>query len=205
VRQAVGDPTLEHPDQVDAASVSAGVATSRWCANEARRIYSSWEETDDERDQRRLVDFIIGKGGATTVRNVQQGCRWLKKPGLAEAALMQLVKAGHGVWEPSPKGRPGQPTRRFRLNGVYGNPVCPIKNSPDTVDVDSLNATELDVPAVAAVEKKAALNVRNSDISQGGAIAAGAAAIVTNNSEISSENSAAIDALRAGGMPAWTP
>ena len=56
-----------------------------------------------------------------TARDIQQGCRWLKGPGAAEAALEELVKAGAGDWEPTPAGQRGQPTRRFQLSSVYGN------------------------------------------------------------------------------------
>jgi hypothetical protein len=75
------------------------------------------DETDGERDQRRLVEWIDRKGGTVTARDVQMGCRWLKEPGAAEAALEELVKAGRGNWQNSattPKG--GRPGRSFALS-----------------------------------------------------------------------------------------
>ncbi len=201
VRQATGDPTLEHPGRVDAASILAGVAISRWCANEARRIYSAWEETDDQRDQRRLVDFIIRKGGVVTVRQVQQGCTWLKTPGAAETALQQLVSAGLGLWKSTPRGRPGQPTRRFRLTSVYGNPVLPDENC-NTVDVDGVDAVEIEARDADVVTiNESALKEPIADLSQSELTATDASANGGNKSENAVENKAAADALRAGGMP----
>ena len=53
-------------------------------------------ESDEDRDRRRLVEWIERKGGSVTPREVQQGCRWLKEPGEAEAALDELAKGWLG-------------------------------------------------------------------------------------------------------------
>lgn len=148
-RWAAGDPNLTKPDIVDAASMNTGITLAKWFKHEARRVYSILDESDAERDQRRLVDWIGRKGGTMTQREVQQGCRWLKEPGAAEAALEELVKAGRGTWEQSPAGQRGQPTRRFKLSTVstvYGNTSFPEENS-NTVDVDSVDAPEPDTSA----------------------------------------------------------
>jgi hypothetical protein len=149
VRLAAGDANLRKPEVVDGASMSAGITLAKWFKHEARRIYAMLDESDAERDQRRLVDWIGRKGGAVTAREVQQGCRWLKEPGAAEAALEELAKAGRGTWEQSPAGQRGQPTRRFKLSTVttvYGNTSIPEENS-NTVDVDSVDAPEDAAPA----------------------------------------------------------
>jgi hypothetical protein len=141
VRWAANDPTLKDPDILDLASMNAGITFARWFKHEARRVYSMLDESDTVRDQRRLVEWIDRKGGLVTPREVQQGCRWLKEPGAAEAALEELVKAGRGAWEQSPAGQRGQPTRRFRLSTVstvYGNGVLPEENTK-TVDVDAVD------------------------------------------------------------------
>jgi hypothetical protein len=143
-RWVAGDPNLTKPDIVDAASMNAGIVLAKWFKHEARRVYTMLDESDVERDGRRLVDWIGRKGGTVTRREVQQGCRWLKEPGAAETALEELAKAGHGIWEPSPAGRRGQPTRRFKLSTpstVYGNHDLPEENS-NTVDVDSVDAPD---------------------------------------------------------------
>jgi hypothetical protein len=122
VRWAADDATLASADRVDAGSMDAGIRLAQWFKHEARRVYTMLDETDTERDQRRLVEWIGRKGGTVTAREVQQGCRWLRGPGAAEAALEELAKAGRGTWEQSPAGQRGQPTRRFKLSTV--STVC---------------------------------------------------------------------------------
>jgi hypothetical protein len=141
-RWAANDPSLANPDILDAASMTAGIALATWFKHEAQRVYGMLNETEEERDQRRLVEWIQRRGEPVTAREVQQNCRWLKEPGAAEAALDELIDAGHGYWEPSPPGQRGQPTRRFRLHmpsTVYGNGDLPEKDT-NTVDVDTVDA-----------------------------------------------------------------
>jgi len=124
-RWAADDPSLESPDVVDAASMSSGVTMAQWFTYEARRVYAVLSETDEDRDQRRLIEWIERRGGSVTAREVQQGHRQYSTAEEANAALDQLVKAGAGQWTPTPAGQPGQPTRHFVLSAastVYGNP-----------------------------------------------------------------------------------
>ncbi len=143
VRWAADDPTLVSAEVVDVASVKAGVEMAKWFKHEVLRVYALLGETDDERDQRRLVEWIERKGGSVTARETQMGCRWLREAGAAEAALDALVKAGLGTWESSPRGQRGQPTRRFRLSTastVNSNSAACGENS-NTVDVDASDGT----------------------------------------------------------------
>ena len=143
LRQAIDDSGLTRYQIAKATGIDES-ALAKWFKHEARRVYAMLDESDAERDERRLVDWIGRKGGTVTPREVQQGCRWLKEPGAAETALEELAKAGHGIWEPSPAGRRGQPTRRFKLSTpstVYGNHDLPEENS-NTVDVDSVDAPD---------------------------------------------------------------
>ncbi|HWB10092.1 MAG TPA: DUF3987 domain-containing protein [Pirellulales bacterium] len=131
-RWAADDPTLASADVLDAASMAAGIALVTWFKGEARRVYALLAETNEDRDQRRLVDWLELRGGSVTPREVQMGCRWLREPGEAEAALEQLVKAGWGHWEPTPPGQRGRPTRHFRLltpSSVNGSRALPGRNS----------------------------------------------------------------------------
>jgi hypothetical protein len=148
IRWAANDPTLTDADRVDIASMNAGISLATWFKHEARRVYAMLDETEADRDQRGLVEWIDRKGGSVTAREVQQGCRWLKQSGAAETALEELVKAGRGAWEPSPAGQRGQPTRRFKLSTastVYGNGEFPKENT-NTVDVDSVDAPTTKTP-----------------------------------------------------------
>jgi Protein of unknown function (DUF3987) len=140
IRWAADDPTLASADVVDAASMAAGITLATWFKGEAKRVYAMLGETDDDRDRRRLIEWIERKGGSATPREVQMGCRWLREPGAAEAALELLAKAGWGNWEPTPLGRRGQPTRHFRLTTrsiVNGNSALRGENG-NTVDADAL-------------------------------------------------------------------
>lgn len=140
-RWAANAPDLVSPDEVDFRSIKAGIRLSRWFGHEARRIYSILDETEDESEKRRLIEWIERKGGKVTTREVQQGHRKYRKAEDARVALEDLVKAGYGEWESTPPGRRGQPTRRFVLSAVYGNTVKPKENC-NTVDVDNKDVFE---------------------------------------------------------------
>ncbi len=143
-RWAAGDSTLTKEDELDAASMKAGIVLTEWFKREARRVYGMLDENDKAREQRRLVEWVARKGGTVTAREAQQGCRWLKEPGTAETALEELVKAGRGGWVSTPTGQRGQPTRRFRLSTastVYANAENPPE-SANTVDVDTVVDSE---------------------------------------------------------------
>ncbi len=116
-RWAAGDTTLGDAARVDEASIAAGVVLARWFGDEARRVYAILAESDDDRDLRRLAEWIERRGGTATARDVAHGIRTYRgDPDAAECALSALVNAGMGRWETDdhgPKG--GRPARRFRL------------------------------------------------------------------------------------------
>ena len=94
----------------------SGIQLVEWFKHETRRVYDLLSDTEEERDDRKLVHWISRRGKPVTVRDVQSGCRWLKPSGKAENALNRLVKYGKGFWKDSPRKRPGHPTRYFHLN-----------------------------------------------------------------------------------------
>ena len=117
IRWAANDPDLADADIVDVASMEAGIALTKWFKHEALRTYAFLDETDEERDERRLADWITRKGGSATVREIQAGCRWLRPAGMADAALEALAKAGRGCWRDLPSdAKGGRPTRAFVLS-----------------------------------------------------------------------------------------
>ncbi|MBN2580960.1 MAG: DUF3987 domain-containing protein [Pirellulales bacterium] len=142
-RWAADDPTLANDNVVDKASMAAGITLAMWFKGEARRVYALLGESDEDRNRRRLIEWIERKGGAVTAREVQQGHRQYRTAEDAEAALEKLVKAGDGMWQPTPPGRRGQPTRRFVLSTVYGNALNPGENNI-SVNVDAGDAPETD-------------------------------------------------------------
>jgi hypothetical protein len=122
VRIAANVSDVPDPDRIDADTMAAAIRLIDWFKHETKRVYAILAESDADRalrrDRDRLVRWIERYGGETTARDAQTNCRWLKRPGAAEAALDELVKAGAGIWIPTPPGTPGKPTRRFLLTGA---------------------------------------------------------------------------------------
>ena len=87
VRWAAGDPKLADADVLDAESMTAGIRLATWHKAEAVRVYGMLDESDDDSDDRRLLEWLSRRGGSVTPRDVQQRCSWLTEPGVAEAAL----------------------------------------------------------------------------------------------------------------------
>jgi hypothetical protein len=142
-RWAAGDVADEY--QLDAASMTAGITLANWFKGEARRVYAMFNESDADRTERQLSEWVERKGGCVTVRDVQQGCRWLKQPGAAEAALERLVAARRGSWRrPETTASGGRPTRVFVLSKpstVHETPTTDTA-SGGSVDVDTVDAAE---------------------------------------------------------------
>ncbi len=109
-------------------SVDAGVTLCRWFAAEVRRIYAMLSESTEERDSRRLVEFIRARGGRIRVRTLQMSNpRKYPTADVAEAALEVLVQAGLATWSAKPStDRGGRPTRTLILstpNKTQQNPT----------------------------------------------------------------------------------
>jgi hypothetical protein len=160
-RFAAGDPTMDDPNTIDAASVAAGVALACWFAQEGRRVYAIVLAGDEAGEQRELVEWIKRRGGRVTARDLQQGPRRFRGDAeLAEAELAALVKAKVGHWVPIlPDASGGRPGRCFELattgNG-YGTPEKPEENA-NCVAVASPTADEINnLLAQAAEEWEAA-------------------------------------------------
>jgi hypothetical protein len=117
---------------------------ARWFGNEAVRIYASLSETAEQREQRKLVEYIQSRGGTVTVREVTQLFRPLRNNrDEAERQLSALVSAGRGEWKET-KGARGPATREFHLRQVSTSTGFEISPStaPKPVDVDSPNSQE---------------------------------------------------------------
>ena len=85
VRWAADDATLADPDRVDETSIAAGVELSRWFGHETRRIYGILGESEDDRDRRRLAEWIERRGGGVTVRELTHGPRQYRGNGQVRA------------------------------------------------------------------------------------------------------------------------
>jgi hypothetical protein len=116
VRCATDDSTLANQDAVDGHSVQIGITLARWFGNEGRRIYGVLAESDEERDRRLLIELIHRKGGRISARDLSKASRRYATSDLAEMALIELVEAKAGHWEPvGTTDQGGRPTRVFCL------------------------------------------------------------------------------------------
>jgi DNA polymerase I-like protein with 3'-5' exonuclease and polymerase domains len=118
-------------------SVAAGIALSEWFAAEARRIYTSLAESEEERETRRLMEFIRSRGGRMTVRDLMRAnCRRYPDRGAAEAALGALVEAGLARWVEVPTTTDGgRPTKTAELvEPPDGDPEDDPPGAHDTND-----------------------------------------------------------------------
>ena len=117
---------------------------AEWFGHEARRVYAMLGESDEDRDQHRLAEWIDRKGGSVTIREVQQGHRRFTTADDTEDALHELVEAGYGNWEDvptTPKG--GRPSRAFNLSTVSTSTKPPeVREIRGCVDVDGVDGRE---------------------------------------------------------------
>ncbi|MFL5240599.1 MAG: DUF3987 domain-containing protein, partial [Gemmataceae bacterium] len=129
--------------EVGVRSIQAGVTLCRWFATEARRIYKTLSESNDQRDTRRLVEFIQVRGGRITVKNLQRSnSRKYPTSEEAEQALSHLVDAGHADWQPRlAPAQGGKPTRDCVLK-----PLPTTDDTDDTPDGDEDG--ECDLPTI---------------------------------------------------------
>ena len=82
-------------------SVEAGAALVRWFAAEARRIYTTLAESTEEREARRLFEFIAARGGRVSVRELMRSNnRRYPTSADAEKAIGVLVEAELARWLP---------------------------------------------------------------------------------------------------------
>jgi hypothetical protein len=134
---------------IDADSMRAGVTLARWFRYEAERVYTALTETDEEREQRYLLDLIRRWGGRATVRDLMHASRCYRTSAAdAEAALEALVKAGEGRWVPIGSGPAGgRPTTVFEL-------IDP-GNGNETLEDSKTNAVVLPLPPPDESEIKA--------------------------------------------------
>jgi hypothetical protein len=99
--------------EVGVESVEAGIRLCRWFAREMRRVYATLSESAEERDARRLVEFIHARGGRITSRALQRAnSRKYPTATAAELALDALVRDGLASWQDRPQDTEGgRPTR----------------------------------------------------------------------------------------------
>lgn len=127
---------LDGRTTVELPHLRAALALWDYCYGSAGYIFGQAQaESDVERDRRRLVEVVAGRGGSVTPAELAKDGprRFRGESEAAELGLMELVKAGAGAWEDAPPGPDGgRPTRRFRLaseGGVETKPTDLPANS----------------------------------------------------------------------------
>ena len=142
---------LAHDPKADRGTckvMAAACNLARWSGNEAARIYATFAETPEQREQRKLVEFAQSRGGRVRIREVTQSFRPLKgKPEEAKTALNKLVAAGHGEWIET-RGELGPATHEFQLLPLSTSTGFSISPSipPKPVDVDAPNIQKNEAP-----------------------------------------------------------
>lgn len=112
IRQAGAQPTLGH--RIDADSIRRGIGLARWAAREWQRVFEGMERGSIEADDRALRDWVRGRGGVATTRDLQRhGPAAYRAPGAAEAGLARLARSGAAEWQTVPTG--GRPADAVRL------------------------------------------------------------------------------------------
>jgi Protein of unknown function (DUF3987)/BT4734-like, N-terminal domain len=127
--------------------MQAAVTLTQWFGHEAERIYFELSETDEQREERRLIECIERHGGTVTVRDVMRSMHYDKEQ--TERALNALLKKGIALRvEIKPEGR-GRPTVKFRL--IRQVTVTQLGKSPmktgNCVTVTDPNSEKITSPA----------------------------------------------------------
>jgi hypothetical protein len=98
-------------------SLRAAIGLVEWFAGEAVRVYTILRETAEDRETRRLIEWIEARGGMVKARELHRANqrRWPTSEH-AELALDALVQAGLGCWSELQSGPVGgRPSHQFHL------------------------------------------------------------------------------------------
>jgi 5S rRNA maturation endonuclease (ribonuclease M5) len=141
----------QRAEVVTGAVMQVACDLARWSGRESARIYDVLAETQEQREQRELVDFIERRDGCVTTRDAMQNYWPLRNDrDEAERQLTALVKKGFGKWEDSRSAGRGRPTRRFRLlrTSTSTEMANSRGKSANCVDVDAPSRQENTRPEV---------------------------------------------------------
>ncbi len=142
-RVASVDPTLENENLVDAKSMKAGIALTRWFVYEARRVYALLSEVGESREHQSLVAVIERNGGRITPRELHNANKKYRPTDVAENRLAELIDEGLGSWIDEVATREnGTPKRVFQLHDrvdAYKRLHAPRGDSNENIGHDSKN------------------------------------------------------------------
>ncbi|MCA9015571.1 MAG: DUF3987 domain-containing protein, partial [Planctomycetaceae bacterium] len=107
--------------RISKATMQNAIRLVEWFKKETLRVYQILEsgelakQTPEQTQRNRLIQFIRGKGGKVTPRDVQRGIKSISKSVDAAQALKELVEAGLGKMINQESNKPGQPQLVFQL------------------------------------------------------------------------------------------
>jgi hypothetical protein len=114
--QLLRDPDAE---EISGEIMRAACELARWFGNEATRIYATLVETQWQRDQRRLVEFVISRGGKVSINETMQSFYPLKNQrDEIQRHFDALAKAELGKYLEQRTGTRGPKTLLFQLNAA---------------------------------------------------------------------------------------
>ena len=166
VRWAENDPSLTDATVLDAVSMASGVRLSEWFIRQKRAAHDLLDDSVDDQELTKLIEWITKKGGSVETRKVTMGCRAFRKKGQAKEALDKLVDAQLGVWE-SPNN--------FKLCVTLPPSKATVAQSPATEQADDettrledesiLSAlTPVDVPTASSAHEGLASRGKNTPL-----------------------------------------
>ncbi|MDX2197745.1 MAG: YfjI family protein [Phycisphaerae bacterium] len=119
---------------IGADAMRRAISVVEWLKHESRRVYAMLAESDGDRADRRLVEWLAKRGGVASVRDLTHGLREYRgDPVGAERALGRLVEAGRAAWESvAASATGGRPPRRIRL--IEQPPVTKTPANPESFE-----------------------------------------------------------------------
>ncbi len=143
---------------ISEATMQNAICLVEWFKKETLRVYQILEpgeqmkQTPEQTQRNRLIQFIRGKGGTVTARDVQRGIKHIEKSVDAQKALKELVEAGLGKMINQKSNKQGQPQLVFQLfTRSTGRPLT------DTTESDGNHQSDVD--PIAWYREQAAENI----------------------------------------------
>jgi len=108
-------PTISQ--EVDEISIAGAVKLVNYFKSHAKRVYSKFNSTPEERQIKQILDWIRKNGGVSTVREIQMNkVGGVKRSSEIIARFNAMQDMGQGLIEKIQKKTGGRPIIQFRTN-----------------------------------------------------------------------------------------
>jgi len=114
IREAIDDVGSD-PFHVDESSIEAGIKLAEYFGHEAKRVHATFNESEENRTHRTLIERIQTWGGRVSVRELMRSCKMFKNTEDLTAALDALVTANIGKFVYARTASSGPPAKFFEL------------------------------------------------------------------------------------------